>query len=82
MEIEDNGSGILSQYANKIFQPFFTTKSAVKGIGLGLSVSYGIVEAHGGNIEVQSTEGEGSRFLVTIPVLESTRISQKVDHSR
>jgi signal transduction histidine kinase len=52
----------------RIFDPFFTTKPVGKGTGLGLSVSYGIVEQHGGSIEVESEEGRGSTFTITLPV--------------
>ena len=52
---------------DKIFQPFFTTKPAGQGTGLGLSLSYDIIKAHGGEIKVQSTEGEGSTFIIVIP---------------
>ena len=56
------------KYLTKFFQPFFTTKPAGQGTGLGLSLSYDIVKAHGGEIKVQSKEGEGSEFTVTLPV--------------
>ena len=52
----------------KLFTPFFSTKEAVKGVGLGLAVSYGIVERHGGRIEVKSEVGKGSTFSVFLPV--------------
>jgi two-component system NtrC family sensor kinase len=52
----------------KIFDPFFTTKSEGKGVGLGLAVSYGIVQAHGGDIEVKSKVGEGTAFVVSLPL--------------
>jgi two-component system NtrC family sensor kinase len=67
IRIEDTGSGIRKEHMGKIFDPFFTTKGA-RGTGLGLSVSYGIVEGHGGRIEVQSEEGKGTVFTVTLPV--------------
>jgi two-component system NtrC family sensor kinase len=65
---EDTGTGITPENMEKLFTPFFTTKSEVKGVGLGLSVSYGIVERHGGKIEVQSETGKGSTFTVLLPV--------------
>ena len=68
IEIEDNGSGILPEHMKRIFEPFFTTKPVGKGAGLGLSLSYGIIEKHGGKIEVYSTPGVGSRFRVTLPL--------------
>jgi len=64
---EDTGVGIPPENMQKLFTPFFTTKSDVKGVGLGLSVSYGIVERHGGKIEVQSEVGKGSTFTVLLP---------------
>ncbi|MBC7249011.1 MAG: response regulator [Anaerolineae bacterium] len=62
----DTGVGLSPEEQANIFEPFYTTKS--KGTGLGLSVSYGIIERHGGNIEVQSKLGQGSRFIVKLPV--------------
>jgi len=67
VSFEDTGSGISPQNMQKLFTPFFTTKSEVKGVGLGLSVSYGIVQRHGGTIEVQSEVGKGSTFTVVLP---------------
>jgi len=64
--VKDNGDGIPAQIHDKIFQPFFTTKPAGQGTGLGLSLCYDIVKAHGGNIKVESIEGEGSEFIVTL----------------
>ena len=52
---------------NKIFQPFFTTKPTGQGTGLGLSLSYDIIKAHGGEIKVESKEGEGSTFVILLP---------------
>ncbi|MCF8039106.1 MAG: GAF domain-containing protein [Desulfohalobiaceae bacterium] len=66
VEIEDNGCGIASKNLDKIFDPFFTTKA--NGSGLGMSVSYGIVQNHKGDIQVSSKEGRGTRFCITIPV--------------
>ena len=68
LEISDTGDGIPQEVMSKIFDPFFTTKGEGKGIGLGLSVVYGIVDAHGGDIEVDSKIGEGTTFKVTLPV--------------
>jgi len=66
--ISDTGCGIPPAIRERIFDPFFTTKPVGKGTGLGLSLSYGIIEKHGGRIEVSSTPGEGSTFTVWLPV--------------
>jgi two-component system NtrC family sensor kinase len=66
--VSDNGEGIPQENLAKIFDPFFTTKSEGKGVGLGLAVSYGIIQAHGGDIEVRSQTGEGSTFTVSLPL--------------
>jgi signal transduction histidine kinase len=65
--VKDNGMGISKSLVDKIFQPFFTTKPTGQGTGLGLSLSYDIVKAHGGELKVKSTEGEESVFTITIP---------------
>jgi len=64
----DSGCGIKQEHMERIFDPFFTTKPVGKGTGLGLSVSYGIIEQHGGSIEVESEEGKGSTFTIILPV--------------
>jgi signal transduction histidine kinase/Tfp pilus assembly protein PilF len=66
--VRDNGMGIPSSILNKIFQPFFTTKPTGQGTGLGLSLSYDIVKAHGGEIKVHSEEQKGSEFIIVLPV--------------
>jgi PAS domain S-box-containing protein len=68
IEISDNGSGIAAESIGRIFDPFFTTKQVGIGTGLGLSLSYSIVEKHGGRIEVESQPGNGARFRVWLPV--------------
>jgi len=65
--VKDNGSGIPDHIKDKIFQPFFTTKPTGQGTGLGLSLSYDIVKAHGGELKVQTMEGEGSEFMISLP---------------
>jgi signal transduction histidine kinase len=67
LSVIDNGTGIPTQVLDKIFQPFFTTKPTGQGTGLGLSLSYDIVKVHGGEIKVETTEGEGSSFILVLP---------------
>jgi signal transduction histidine kinase len=66
--VTDNGNGIPQNIVDKIFQPFFTTKPTGQGTGLGLSLSYDIIKAHGGELKVESKEGEGTRFEILLPV--------------
>lgn len=66
--VKDNGTGIPEAIKDKIFQPFFTTKPTGQGTGLGLSLSYDIVKAHGGELEVESAEGKGTTFIVMLPM--------------
>jgi signal transduction histidine kinase len=66
--VRDNGNGISQKVVDKIFQPFFTTKPTGQGTGLGLSLSYDAIKAHGGEIKVESKEGEGSAFIVELPI--------------
>ncbi|SHK54978.1 PAS domain S-box-containing protein [Desulfatibacillum alkenivorans DSM 16219] len=66
--VKDNGPGIPKQNLARIFDPFFTTKPTGQGTGLGLSVSYGIIKSHGGDISVESAPGEGAAFHITLPV--------------
>jgi signal transduction histidine kinase len=67
ISVRDNGNGIPQSIVDKIFQPFFTTKPVGQGTGLGLSLSYDIVKAHGGELRVETKEGEGSEFILVIP---------------
>lgn len=76
--IIDEGSGIAKEHVKKIFEPFFTTKQVGKGTGLGLSVSYGIIKDHGGEIRVESTPGEGSIFIIVLPIQKSGVDSDKI----
>jgi signal transduction histidine kinase len=68
LAVKDNGGGIPDSIKDKIFQPFFTTKPTGQGTGLGLSLSYDIVKAHGGELKAESNEGEGTTFTVRIPI--------------
>jgi two-component system, NtrC family, sensor kinase len=67
IEVTDTGCGIKREHLDKVFEPFFTTKPVGKGTGLGLSVSYGIVQQHGGTLEVESQERKGTTFKITLP---------------
>jgi two-component system, NtrC family, sensor kinase len=67
ISVADNGNGIPQKILDKIFQPFFTTKPTGQGTGLGLSLAYDIVKAHGGEIKVETKEGEGSNFVIQLP---------------
>lgn len=73
IELQDSGPGISPELQKKIFEPFFTTKPAGQGTGLGLSVSYGIIESHGGRIEVRSSLGSGATFVISLPVAAAVR---------
>jgi signal transduction histidine kinase len=68
ISVKDTGPGIPQKILDKIFQPFFTTKPTGQGTGLGLSLSYDIIKAHGGEIKVETKEGEGSEFIVQLPI--------------
>jgi Signal transduction histidine kinase len=68
LKVSDNGNGMPQKVVSKIFQPFFTTKPTGEGTGLGLSMSYDIVtKGHGGEIKVETKEGEGSEFIIQLP---------------
>lgn len=68
VHIQDTGMGIPEDIKDKIFEAFFTTKQKVKGVGLGLSVCYGIIKGHGGDIQVESEEGKGAIFTIRLPI--------------
>ena len=68
ISVKDNGNGIPQKAIDKIFQPFFTTKPTGQGTGLGLSLAYDLVKAHGGEIKVKSKEGEGVEFNIELPI--------------
>ncbi len=69
ISVKDNGNGIPQKVLDKIFQPFFTTKPTGQGTGLGLSLSYDIVKANGGELKVETKEGEGAEFIISLPLL-------------
>jgi signal transduction histidine kinase len=68
IKVSDNGGGIPQKVLDKIFQPFFTTKPTGQGTGLGLSLSYDIVKAHDGELKVESKNGQGSEFIIELPI--------------
>jgi two-component system, NtrC family, sensor kinase len=74
ISVKDNGNGIPASIKDKIFQPFFTTKPTGQGTGLGLSLSYDTVKAHGGELKVESEEGKGSEFIIQIPMNGTKKI--------
>jgi signal transduction histidine kinase len=68
IRVSDNGPGIPDEIKDKIFQPFFTTKPTGQGTGLGLSLSYDIIKAHGGKLKVETETGLGTEFIITLPI--------------
>ena len=81
IEVEDTGVGISPAIKDRLFDPFFTTKSMGKGIGIGLATCYGIIKDHDGEIDVRSVEGEGSCFMVTIPIQsDKIEMSKQAPH--
>jgi len=77
VEVKDTGHGIRRDHLRRIYDPFFTTKGIGRGTGLGLSVSYGIIQEHGGAIFVDSTPGQGTRFQVALPALVASEAAQQ-----
>jgi signal transduction histidine kinase len=69
VEVSDNGMGIPAEHLNKIFDPFFTTKATSRGTGLGLAVTYGIIQEHSGLIQVDSVVGRGTTFRLEFPAV-------------
>jgi signal transduction histidine kinase len=74
LAIKDNGTGIPQNLLDKIFQPFFTTKPAGEGTGLGLSLSYDVIKAYGGDLKVETKEGEFAEFLIQLPTGNNHRV--------
>ncbi|MCB0822532.1 MAG: HAMP domain-containing histidine kinase [Bacteroidales bacterium] len=73
ISIRDDGPGMQESTRRRIFEPFYTTKDIGKGTGLGLSISYGIIEKHNGSIEVKSNPGQGAEFIITLPIVQTTK---------
>jgi signal transduction histidine kinase len=71
VEVSDTGIGIAAENVAKIYDPFYTTKGVGRGTGLGLAVSYGIVQEHSGHISVESTPGQGTTFRITLPTVNA-----------
>jgi two-component system NtrC family sensor kinase len=74
ISIRDTGMGMTTDVRKKIFDPFFTTKDVGKGTGLGLSISFGIIQKHNGEIEVFSNTGEGTEFVISIPINQQSTV--------
>ena len=81
IEIGDSGIGIKEEHLKKIFDSFFTTKDSVKGVGLGLSVCYGFIKDHDGDIKVKSEVGTGTTFTITFPILKEVTKKEEVQPS-
>jgi signal transduction histidine kinase len=71
VEIADTGFGIPSEHLSRIYDPFFTTKAIGRGTGLGLSITYGIVREHGGTLNCDSAVGQGTRFVLALPLVSA-----------
>jgi len=80
IEVADNGVGIAAEDVTKIYDPFFTTKGVGRGTGLGLAVTYGIVQEHSGHISVASTPGLGTTFRITLPTTDPRARLQATAH--
>lgn len=80
VEVTDTGIGIARENLHKIYDPFFTTKTTGRGTGLGLAVSYGIIQEHSGSIQVSSSPGQGTSFLLEFPILDQSAASEGNPH--
>jgi signal transduction histidine kinase len=81
IEVADSGAGMSASVRHRIFEPFFTTKPEGEGTGLGLSVSYGIVQTHGGTLSVHSAPGAGATFRISLPAEQSVPVHSTIDSS-
>jgi PAS domain S-box-containing protein len=81
IEITDTGTGIKEEHLKKIFDSFFTTKDSIKGVGLGLSVCYGFIKDHGGDIQVHSKVDSGTTFTITLPILQESTEAKEAQPS-
>jgi len=77
VSFRDTGVGIPPENLSKLFEPFFSTKKKGKGVGLGLSVAYGIIQEHGGSIQVQSEEGKWTTFSIELPLKTNSKVFSK-----
>jgi two-component system NtrC family sensor kinase len=81
ISFQDNGAGIAPEHIGRVFDPFFTTKDIGQGVGLGLSVSYGIIQEHGGDIHVESEPGRFTRFIIYLPTEQHKQIRNYTENS-
>ncbi len=80
--VKDNGIGMETDVVKKVFDPFFTTKPKDKGTGLGMSIVYGIIQDHRGNISVESPKGEGVAFTITLPIEQNVQSLEQAVNSK
>jgi signal transduction histidine kinase len=79
LKFADTGPGVLQENFDKIFEPFFTTKLPGEGTGLGLSLVYGVIQRHGGTIEVESPQGGGAVFLIKLPLAAPEKLPEAIE---